>query len=721
MLAALALRSFSSALEEMPTLERIGTKPEIVQGIGQTEFAVTCHEPLCQRYFSQGLAWLHGGDLRQAERSFREAALIEPGCAMAWWGMGMASAENRVMAARYCERAQDLCTSAMNRERMWITALSDYLNDATSEVDRRTFMVQTLDRIATAYPDDIEAKAFLVRQVLDNRAAGMSLPLTSGVDAMLSELLRTHPQHPAHRYRLQLWMEDAPERALSSAAAIEKTLPSLPLALTEAARLYSRLKRDADSLRCYQASVVATQARLRDGTVLPFEVTGYVENTNLLAQQWIQAGQLGEALALARQLIEVTTPVISAEEKKPEAKSPRGGEHGHIVSIQKAAESPATLGQRLLIEALVDFQQWEELTKAAKSGYLESSSPEIQARRIHALGLAHFVASESAALAKDLDDLLQLAQLRPSAATAPDQRESQRLAGVFAAELEACASILADSATNPSETIQNPAIPSERKAAFRLRLGDLAGAESYARQALEVSPGVLAAELGLLRVLAAAHSNEAATCMAGVLKRFPKIDRRLLPASLSAPALVADQGGETTALVSWKPQPPPKLPFLDRNGQAVPMAKFHGKPVVLVFYLGAGCVHCVEQLRAFVPLEKEYLQAGITILAVGTDSVAALQETQSAMGSGDSAPFMLVSDDKLLAFHAIGAFDGLNHKPLHATLLIDGEGRVRWRNISTGPFMGTRSLLEEAKRLAALDAGRPITANNSSARTSEGN
>jgi hypothetical protein len=39
---------------------------------------------------------------------------------------------------------------------------------------------------------------------------------------------------------------------------------------------------------------------------------------------------------------------------------------------------------------------------------------------------------------------------------------------------------------------------------------------------------------------------------------------------------------------------------------------------------------------------------------------------------------------------------------LHGTYLIDGEGRIRWHDISYEPFMDTAFLLEEARRLLGL-------------------
>ncbi len=42
--------------------------------------------------------------------------------------------------------------------------------------------------------------------------------------------------------------------------------------------------------------------------------------------------------------------------------------------------------------------------------------------------------------------------------------------------------------------------------------------------------------------------------------------------------------------------------------------------------------------------------------------------------------------------------------PLHGTFLIDGNGRVRWQDVSYEPFTDVHFLLAESKRLLALPA-----------------
>ncbi len=48
-------------------------------------------------------------------------------------------------------------------------------------------------------------------------------------------------------------------------------------------------------------------------------------------------------------------------------------------------------------------------------------------------------------------------------------------------------------------------------------------------------------------------------------------------------------------------QPSPALPFslTAGNGETVTLEQFRGKPVVVIFYLGSGCLHCMEHCRNF--------------------------------------------------------------------------------------------------------------------------
>src|SRR5438045_1894539 len=60
------------------------------EGLGSYVRPVTTNSLKAQRYFNQGLAFLHGFNHGAAIRSFQEAARLDPNCAMAHWGIALA-------------------------------------------------------------------------------------------------------------------------------------------------------------------------------------------------------------------------------------------------------------------------------------------------------------------------------------------------------------------------------------------------------------------------------------------------------------------------------------------------------------------------------------------------------------------------------------------------------------------------------------------------------
>src|SRR5690348_14982296 len=63
-----------------------GTVP-LFDNLGSYHRAVKTSSELAQKYFDQGLRLTYGFNHEEAERAFREAARIDPNCAMAWWGV----------------------------------------------------------------------------------------------------------------------------------------------------------------------------------------------------------------------------------------------------------------------------------------------------------------------------------------------------------------------------------------------------------------------------------------------------------------------------------------------------------------------------------------------------------------------------------------------------------------------------------------------------------
>src|SRR5439155_12639862 len=97
--------------------------------LGSYHHAVTTSNELAQKYFDQGLRLVYGFNHDEAERAFREAARLDPTCAMAWWGVSYALGPNYNLpmdpgrngrALEAIQKAQSLQSNAREAERAYI-------------------------------------------------------------------------------------------------------------------------------------------------------------------------------------------------------------------------------------------------------------------------------------------------------------------------------------------------------------------------------------------------------------------------------------------------------------------------------------------------------------------------------------------------------------------------------------------------------------------------
>ena len=98
----------------------------LMQGMGNASFPVTTKNAEAQKFFNQGLAQLHGFWYFEAERSFRQAAALDPDCAMNYWGMCQANTNNTKRAEKFIAEAVKRREQASPRERLWIDAWAAY-------------------------------------------------------------------------------------------------------------------------------------------------------------------------------------------------------------------------------------------------------------------------------------------------------------------------------------------------------------------------------------------------------------------------------------------------------------------------------------------------------------------------------------------------------------------------------------------------------------------
>jgi peroxiredoxin len=738
-----------------------------MKNTGKIRFPVTTSSDEAQQFFVQGVGDLHGFWYFEAERAFRQVAALDPQCAMAYWGMAMANINNTQRARDFIAKAVALKEHANDHEKLWIDSLANYYrkDDKRNGDDRRRDYVRDLEKIVQDYPEDIEAKAFLVFQIWDNSQKSKQLPISSyqAVDALLDQIFAAEPMHPANHYRIHLWDGEKPIRALESAARNGQSAPGIAHMWHMPGHIFSKVYRYDDAAWQQEAAQRVDVTYMMNDRVLPDQIHNFAHNAEWLIRTLNHVGRVNDAVALAKNLIEM----------------PRHPDYNVLGDIEsngnyKSSHTSAQYGRTRLLETLLRWEEWGRLRELCATPYLAPTEiVDEQIRRLHALAVADFGLNDAAPAKKivaqleelkktqsdERADALALAETRAKTEQSDAEKKKKdgdkiesleertkkakdaarkgydaRIKSIESAlaELEICAALADGKKDRARELLdggkeKNSALKLETERAARLYLeaGDTAKAEERARQAVKSGKNQVLPLATLVYVLYRANKMDEAREQFAALQQIadtadigtPPLARlndcRLqlgLPQDWrNAPLERADSGKrpkiEKLGELTWHPLPAPPWRLPDGAQREIALSDYRGKPVIVIFYLGHGCAHCIQQLNAFAPLASDFAREGISLVAVSTDTQDGLAKTMALSKEQGGFPFPLVADPELKVFKKYRCYDDFEKMPLHGTFLVDAGGQVRWWDVSYKPFEDGAFLLKEAKRLLQINGG----------------
>ena len=699
----------------------------LMPGTGKVNFIITTKNSEAQKFFNQGLGQQHGFWYYEAERSFRQASALDPAAAMPFWGMAMANVNNEKRAKQFINRAVEKKASASQREQKWIGILEKFYSEAKDDKrdkkQRDLDYIKGLEDIVDEFPKDVEAKAFLAWKLWAARDS-VGMPSLEAVNALMDQVFALEPMHPTHHYRIHLWDQSKPKRALGSAALCGQVADGIAHMWHMPGHTFSKLNRFDDAVWQQEASTRVDHAYMMRSLVLPDQIHNYAHNEEWLIRNYNELGRAKDAIALGKSLIA----------------NPRHPSHN---TLDKASTS-ASWGRTRLIESLVKWELWDELKKLTDSVIL---APTVQAghelTRQRGLAVAAYHQGKLEVLKASLSAIEKLkdeapkvddkkkkdppkeeirkglpakpdaeAKAKPEKKKEPTEREKSLqwlrvLTKVLAKEKK--------DAVAPELEKAKDLMPKDLLADCWLKLGDKTkAAEAIGKLPQDLWGSARQAEL----YLAAGKEPEAKKAMEKVAEKAFAMDKDLplrhrldalapklgLPANWVKPAPVRNDVGVRPSLASlgpihWSPPVAPAWEGLNAEGKTVGNKDFSGKPVVLVFYIGSGCAHCMEQL---VGLEKDYAEftkRGLPVVAVSPEPVALVGRAQKYAKTKGGFPFpMLASKDQSI-FRAYRAWDDFEDFALHAVAIVDGQQRLRWLDVSYEPFMNLKFVAEEAERL----------------------
>ena len=183
------------------------------KALGRHSYRITTSSADAQRWFDQGLRLVYAFNYGEAQRAFREAARLDPGCAMCYWGIAITEgsnynsptdAEREVRALAAVRLAQQHTPGAHPVERAMIGALARRHSAdpaATREALDRAYADAMRD-VARQFPNDLEAQTFFADALMNLRPwnlwtfEGAPQPGTEEIVQTLERVLARNPDHP---------------------------------------------------------------------------------------------------------------------------------------------------------------------------------------------------------------------------------------------------------------------------------------------------------------------------------------------------------------------------------------------------------------------------------------------------------------------------------------------------------------------------------------------
>lgn len=694
----------------------------LTPGMGKVSFPISTKNAEAQKFFDQGVGQLHGFWYYEAERSFRQVAALDPECAMAYWGMAMANVNNEARANAFTEKARSLKEKATASEKLWIGVLETfYKKDKRDKKQRALDCIRDFENIVQEYPEDVEAKAFLIWKIWQSKEqAPISSP--QAVDALLDQVFAANPEHPAHHYRIHLWDGSKPARALKSAALNGQIAPAIAHMWHMPGHTYSKVKRPDDAAWQQEASTRVDHAYMIQNWILPDQIHNYAHNEEWLVRTYNELGRAREAIDLAKSLI----------------KNPL---HPQYNTLDKGS---SRYGQIRLLETLAQWELWDELLSVSRSPWISVGQESLKIGVLEARAQVFFAQKDVAALEAVIVELEALnqkviakhqedkakkakeekAKAKPAdgkAEAKPKSAEDKKYEGPAVDTLKnlRVLSAILNSRRDAGTFLEAAKSMSKEQAAFLwLKLGDHKKAEALIKEFNQDLRGH-AARTELYYRLGKKDEAKKALEQTGkhafalepglpLIQRLDAIAQDLGLKTWKAAVPVRKDNGvrpdlKTLGPLYWQAPLAPEWTVTDLAGASVTSAQLKGKPHLLLFYLGSTCSHCMEQLNAFAKASPAYQKAGIQIAAITQEKPDSAWRVREQMSTKKLPPFPVWCNPEHNVFKAFKAYDDFESEPLHAAVLIDAQGHARWWDISWKPFMDPPFLLNEAQRLLGLD------------------
>jgi tetratricopeptide (TPR) repeat protein len=525
---------------------------KLMQGMGETNMPVTTKSEEARKFFNQGVSQLHSFWNVEAERSFLQAAELDPDMAMAYWGISLSAAgdyrptfqlmrdpydggraapaaaaapetirrttngaaiDGRIRARESIMKAMAMRDKVTPRERLYIEAEFARRNPQSknNDADHQA----ALRKLVAAYPDDEEAKSILGLALLEGFDSVTKAPRTHTMEGLrlLQEIVARNDNHfGAHHYLIHGWEgSKTPEKAWHACKRYPELVPNIPHALHMPGHIYAQSDRIDDAIQSFSVAADNELGYIKADVLYSNGHHGH--NVQFLVHSLNLAGRFNESMARVRHMMEF--------KETPRERSGNG------------QRTPYRQGYFSLMKTLTRFERWDLVLDGKTIPVYDK--PEQLAWRQWAIGLAHAAQGRADEARKAHEQLrehlkavtaskrpLEIAETELAATIAARTGDRKKGYELFrkAADMEA-ALIYTEPPSYPRPVV-------EGFGSTALALGDFAVAEKAYREALSREPGSGRAFLAIAAALRAQNkSADAQQMQTRGLKAWAKADADL--------------------------------------------------------------------------------------------------------------------------------------------------------------------------------------------------
>jgi tetratricopeptide (TPR) repeat protein len=293
----------------------MSTPPPLLTDLGTYSHTITTASPQAQQYFDQGLRLTYGFNHLEAQRAFREAARLDPACAMCYWGIALTYGSNyndptnperekgARDAAQMAVAASALATPA---ERAIIGALARRHQPGGERAALDRAYADAMREAAHQFPADLEAGTFFADSMMNLRPwnlwtpDGQPQPGTPEIVATLERVLAANPDHPGALHLYIHAVEAGPDPAKAAAAAdrLRGLLPGAGHLVHMPSHIYYRIGRYADAVAVNVDAASSDRAYFKRGDPSPiYRMMYYPHNLDFI---WLAASMEGRAAETVR-------------------------------------------------------------------------------------------------------------------------------------------------------------------------------------------------------------------------------------------------------------------------------------------------------------------------------------------------------------------------------------------------------------------------------------